>query len=42
MAAHRKKGARRKVYTIKGKRYYKTKTGKKVRLKGRKKPPRRR
>ena len=40
MARHRK-GKRKKVYRKKGKRYYRA--GKKlVRLKGRKKPPRRR
>ena len=42
MATHRrKKGARKKVYRKKGKRYYRA--GKKlVRLKGGKKPPRKR
>ena len=40
---HKKKklGRRKKVYRIHGKRYYRTKSGL-VRLKGRKKPPRRR
>ena len=41
MARHKKKGARKKVYRKNGKRYYKA-GGRFVRLKGGKKPPRRR
>ena len=38
----KRKGGRKKVYRKKGKRYYKSKKGRLVRLKGGKKPPRKR
>ena len=40
--AKKKKHARKKVYRRKGKRYYKSKSGRFVLLKGRKKAPRKR